>query len=180
MWYWLSLAAYRRGDHVARVISLQTSVEVLLFATWRMVLVDHHKADAQIEAQLSCYLPFESLIKTQIPNLLGGSWDRKQTKSAFGTYWNDLYLLRNRIVHAAYELTSEESDKADAAYKALRGYVNDRVWAKRRSLPRTMLARIGNPRLLGYQDVWADRLVAQYKQHEGYTWWLPHDVAGRQ
>ncbi|CAN5312460.1 hypothetical protein BH11ACT4_BH11ACT4_23730 [soil metagenome] len=179
LWHWRSRAAGRRGDQVDRVISLQTSVEIMLFAVWRMSLVDQHRTSAQIKAEIERFVPFERLIKTQIPRLLGGSWDNTLGGSPFALYWKDLYKLRNRIVHAAHEPTTSEGDRAEEAYKALRKYINERLWQKRRIYPRTMLARIGNPRQLGFKDAWVDKKYQELLDVEPFTWWQPDDAVGR-
>lgn len=174
LWYWRAKAAARRGDQVDRVIALQTSMESLLFATWRMILVDQGLAAAEIESQVESDTPFKSLVTKILPQLLGGRWDVTLPNTVVGGYWKSLYLLRNHIVHGARTPSVIEGDHALAAYKAMRTYVNKRVWAKRKAYPRTVLTRIGQPSLFGWKDPKFDAWVKSIAA-EGYTHWLPYD-----
>lgn len=180
LWFDRALRAGHSGDQIGRVVSLQTAAENLFFTTWTMTMVDAHKSSTQIDQATRGPAPFESLFKTKLPNLLGGAWDSTRRDSPPGQYWHDLYKLRNRVVHAGYIPTEAEGDRAEAAFRAIRKHINDRLWEKKRTYPRTMLARIGNPEQLGYPDnAWLTAFRAQIEKEGPYTWWHPFDVAGR-
>ena len=144
-------------------------------------MVDEGKSSIQIDQATRGPKPFETLFRTTIARLLGGSWDSTVRDSPAGQYWHDLYKLRNRVVHAGYVPTEPEGDLAEAAYRTIRRYLSDRLWEKRRSYPRTMLAKIGEPEKYGFQsNAWLVALRKQFESEPPYTWWLPFDVAGRE
>lgn len=178
LWYWRAKAATRRGDQADRVIALQTSMETLLFAIWRMILVDQGLAAVEIDAQVEGDTPFKSLITKVLPSLLGGRWDVTSKNTAVCDYWNSLYMLRNKIVHAAKTPSVAEAERAHVAYKAMRTHVNKRVWLKRKIYPRTVLTRIGVPSHFGWKDPKFDAWVFSIRS-EGYAYWLPYDQTDR-
>lgn len=117
-----------------------------------------------------------------MPRILGGNWDRKDRDSPAHFYWRALYLVRNRVVHEGYGPTHDESELAEKAYRGIRGFVNDRLWERRRTFPRTTLARLGSPEALGYPgDPWFARFSERVRTEAPYAWWLPSDIrAARQ
>ncbi|MCI0159457.1 hypothetical protein KNO15_22395 [Leifsonia shinshuensis] len=179
MWFSRSMRAKRRGDQVDRVVSLQTAAESLFAATFRMVLVDEGKSSREIQDQAQ-YDSFKWLVSTALPQRLGGDWNVQRPGSEVGRYWVDLYELRNRVVHAGTEPSPTEGDRAEAAFRRAREFLNQRVWARRKIYPRTMLARIGNPNELGFTNGgrWLVEFQKQVKS-EPAAWWWPWDVAGR-
>jgi hypothetical protein len=179
VWLTRSMRAQRRGDQVDRVVSLQTSAESMFSATFRMTLVDAGSSSHEIQEQ-SEYDSYKWLITSRLPQLLGGDWSVQRLNSDLGRYWVDLYELRNRVVHAGYEPSPIEGDRAEAAFRRVRDYLNQRVWARRKTYPRTMLARIGDPEGAGFTNggVWLRDLRAQLKSEPGIWWWA-WDLAGR-
>ncbi len=177
LWFDKSKRQGRAGDHESQTVSLQTSLESLIFSTWAMTMVDSGQTSQQIHAALSGFKTFESLFKTTIPRLLGGNWDRKDPSTAAYSYWQSLYLLRNRVVHTGYSPESTEAAAAEQGYRAIRSFVNDRLWDQRRRFPRTMFARLGRPELMGYQlDDFSRSFYETITRDEPNRWWLPFDV----
>jgi len=115
----------------------------MLFDLLRGLLVDEGKTLAQITAIVSSELALRSLLTREIANRLGGDWDLTKTGAPIGRYWQSLYLLRNRVVHAAYEPNVTEAEEASDAYLKLREFVNVRLWQKHRKYPRTLLVKVG-------------------------------------
>lgn len=179
IWLSRSLRAKRRGDQVDRVVSLQTAAETLFSATYRMTMVDAGKSAAEIQSEAQ-YDAFKWLVGTRLPQLVGGDWHLQRPGSEPGRYWVDLYELRNRIVHGGYEPAADEGDRAEAAFRRVREFLNQRLWARRKEYPRTMLARIGDPEGAGFTNGgrWLKELRARLKSEPG-VWWWPWDLAGR-
>jgi hypothetical protein len=95
-------------------------------------------------------------------------------------YWQDLYLVRNRIVHAAYEPHGGDADKAEVAYKGLRDFLRDRLHARYKTYPRTFLVRLGSEQIrqLGWMTKWMEQFLTEIQTEPGEYYW-PRDKAGR-
>ena len=169
-----------RGDNVACIISLQTSVESMLYSTWRMLMVDEGRDHQYIEHRLAQDTPFKTLVVTILPRALGGRWDVSATGTPVARYWSDVYQVRNRIVHAGIEPGYSAAEAADRTVTGLHDFVTERLWAKRRIYPRTLLAHIGpdGPSNRGWSDSRYDALIGELVA-EPLPWFWPHDVAGR-
>jgi hypothetical protein len=174
LWYWRALSAERRGDSADRVSSLQTSMESLLYGIYRLTLVDQGVSAGEIDHLVQDQL-FKPLVATKLPPLLGGRWDLTAQHSELGAYWAELYELRNRVVHSGYDPSIPEADAATTAYLALRSFLDVRIWAKRRELPRTALAKLGYPARGGRVDS-SFSAAAQAIMGSDPFWWLPHDL----
>lgn len=181
LWYRRSYGAADRGDQVDRVVSLQVAMENMFFSIWRMTMVDQHKTAAHINKEFERGVTFETLFKSTVPRLLGGDWNRRNLGTPPGRYWSNVYHLRNLVVHTGYVPSIGEGDQAQQSYLDLRKFMMDRVWNNRRTFPRTMLARLGEPAALGYNrdKDWVNELDASFKA-EQLPWWLPYDIAGRE
>jgi len=182
----LAVRAYRsgrsRGDYRDEVLSLQTAMESRLYATWQMLLVDQGLTRDQLAQKLSSDRPFRSVLLSILPKLLGlgGSWDSTDLKAPLGAYWQSVYLLRNRIVHAAYEPSSTEADKARSSYDGLRHFIRERLWARRREYPRSVVAVIGTDgmRARNWNDPSFEKRLRQLAAEPTPYFW-PWDAAGR-
>ncbi len=172
-------AGQLEGDAVDEVVSLQTAMENRLFMIWRLLLVDQGRTAVEIEAAVEAQ-HFRPLVRTQLPQLLGGRWEVDARETTVGTYWRALYLVRNRVVHAGYEPTLGEAEEAREAYKRMRRFGRDRVWERRRRFPRTALALIGYDEMVARPN--RDRAFeaqAEDLMAESQPYFLPWDVAGR-
>lgn len=176
LWYWRARAAERRGDHVDHVVSLQTSMEGMLYATYLMMLIDQGNSSADIQRVLGDEIPYKTLLTRVLPPLLGGNWSLTDARYPVGQYWVSLYTLRNRVVHAGHQPSPQEAQVAQAGYVAMRQFINERVWAKRRTFPRTTMAKIGDPAAFGWKDEAYTKVAEQLLAQGRSTWWWPHDV----
>ena len=181
LWKRAERSLQHRGETAECVVNLQTAAEMLLFDLWRMLLVDLEWPSEQINAAIGNELPFKPLVTTTLPGLIGGTWDITAEGTVVGDYWRSLYLLRNAVVHSGYEPARREADAALAAFYRLRDYVSERLYARSRDYPRTLLSRVGlagldkrgwlSKRLRG-------RLEALMLEPMPYYW--PADLAHRQ
>ncbi|GGY11467.1 hypothetical protein GCM10010510_66630 [Streptomyces anandii JCM 4720] len=83
-------------------------------------------------------IPFESLIKRELPGLLGGRWSGLD--SVPGEYEVKLYKLRNRIVHAGYAPSYLEVNPAFDVRDRFTEFIEHRLKERWRKYPRTTLA----------------------------------------
>ena len=77
------------------------AAETLLYELWALLLRDTGMAEAEIDERRT-QMPFASLIKRELAQHLGGSWDLTDLGRPVGHYWANLYLLRNKITHGGY------------------------------------------------------------------------------
>lgn len=172
--------ARRRGDNVDAVVSLQMAAETRLWGVFRLLLIDFDLTSAELEQHLGYELPLDSLLRPKLQNLLGGRWDLTTDACAIGNYWASVYRVRNRVVHAGYQPTPVEVERANTAFAALREFLNCRLWTKRNHFPRATLATLGEDgiRKRGLDSIeserWLEALMAEPKP---FFW--PPDVAGR-
>jgi hypothetical protein len=176
---WYRRAEYAReysGDSVDVVVSLQTSMESMLYSTWRMLLVDQGKSSVQISNVITPDSPYRPLLVRHLSQLLGGRWDTDAIDTTVGKYWHRLYLLRNRTVHGGYHPSWADGEAAYDAYKEMRDFVNERLRQRYRTYPRTLLAKLGGAglRRRGWSSEWMESFIKQVESEPG-PFYLPHD-----
>jgi hypothetical protein len=164
------------GDAIDAVVSLQTSMESMLYATWRMLLVDQGKSSVQISNIVTADSPYRPLLVRDLSRLLGGRWDTDAVDTAVGKYWHRLYLLRNRTVHAGYRPSWADGETAYEAYNEMRDFVNERLFQRYRTYPRTLLAKLGGEglRRRGWYTAWMEDFISRAESEPG-PYYLPHD-----
>jgi len=180
---WFRRALYARrysGDHVDVVVSLQVSMESMLYATWTMLLVDQGKTSSEIAGTVNSDTRYRSLLVTILPSLLGGRWDTNAVDTPVGKYWHRLYLLRNEIVHRGHRASWPEAEAAHEAYVELREFINERLWQRHEVFPRTLLAKVGIPglRRRGWNSPRMEEFINS-ERAEPRLFYLPRDLAGR-
>lgn len=172
---WRACAYRLSGDYVAAVIVLQTAAEAFLRGIYRTALVDRGSSGADIDA--AGRNPFQSVVATELPGLLGGSWSGSH--SPVTTYWRDLYEVRNQITHAGRTPHWRQIPPAFDAFDGLVAFVEKLVAGKPRVFSRT-LAAIWEPWAGG--DLQLSRSAATCVERvvgESEPYWLPEDEAGR-
>jgi len=179
---WAARARRRRyeGDAADAIVSFQIGVETLLYETWLMLLIDEGCDSVDISARLAEELPFKSLLVRTLHEKLGGNWDVTRLNSSVGTYWDKLYLLRNRMLHTGYQPHDGDADQAEAAFVGLVTFLEERLWANHKRFPRTLLAKLGAAHLQerGWMTAWMKQFVSA-AQAEPKPFYWPRDVAGR-
>ena len=170
-----------RGDAIETILSLQTAMESRLYTAWRLLLVDCGYSSVELQKRIVPDSPYRPLIVSVLPRLLGGRWDTTAADTPVGEYWEKLYLVRNRIVHGAYEPDLREAEIAGRVYDDLLRFVREHIWEKRLTYPRTALATLVTDAVSN--RVWSapdfDEVAAAVKA-ESRPYYLPWDVAGRE
>lgn len=143
---WRTRGERRRyeGDAADAVVSFQIAAETLSYELWALLLADEGLSEAEVQARRDAEVPFASLLKREFASRLGGSWDLTRTNTPVGRYWNELYLLRNRIIHAGYLPHDGDAERAEQAFNALDDFLNDRLQKKESDYPRALRAKQGS------------------------------------
>jgi hypothetical protein len=168
------------GQTVESIVTYQIAAESLLWETWRMLMVDDGASSSEIVLLAAKDIPFKQLLTKELPAKLGGSWDVTRSASKIGCYWQNLYQVRNQIVHGGFEPPELAANLAHMGYRALRDHLEARLRAKCRAYPRTLLARVGEKQLKerGWMTHWMQAFTETAKE-EPRPYWLPRDLAGR-
>jgi len=165
---WKARAERRRyeGDSADSVISFQIAAETLLYATWRMLMVDEGLTADEIATETARDLPFKSLLVRELHGKLGGTWDVTRPSSPVGAYWANLYERRNQILHAGYQPHDGDSEEAEKAFLELEKFVEERLWHNHKEFPRTLLVKLGREELQkrGWMTKWMAGFVSQVQE----------------
>ncbi|MFF4729287.1 hypothetical protein ACFY3M_28830 [Streptomyces mirabilis] len=124
------------GASSASIVSLQASMESLLRGLCTMLHRDLKTPESEIAQKGK--IPFESIVKRELPGLLGGRWSGPQ--SVPGEYEKKLYELRNRIVHAGYAPSYLEVNPAFDSRGKFVEFLESRLKERWRRYPKTTLA----------------------------------------
>jgi hypothetical protein len=173
-------ALRQTGDGADAVISFQIAAESLLFETYRMLLIDEGLSSAEVETELNRDRPFKRFFTEIFPLRLGGDWHIDHPGTPVSTYWRDLYLVRNSIIHTGMVAHTGHAEVAQKAYWGLRDHLEDRLWANYRKYPRTTFARLGEEGLEKRDGMtaWMRKFI-KLAEAEPAPWHWPYDLAGR-
>lgn len=128
----------RHGFNGPAVVEIQTAVEVFFADLRSMLLLDIQSWQTQPTVQ-PLNNSFKSLVQS-VGQLIGtGQWDVTAT-TPLGQYWTDLYLLRNRVIHASHRPSDAETEAAFRAHDAMRDWLRDILLQHPRKFPRTLMA----------------------------------------
>lgn len=141
---WRARAERRKyeGDAADAIISYQVAAEVTLFELWGLLLLEEG-VPAQDVAERREEQAFKTLLSVELGPRLGGSWDLTLERKPVGRYWADLYTLRNRIAHGGYQPTDGDAERAESAYEGLERFVDERLRARRKRYPASLIAKLG-------------------------------------
>lgn len=165
---WRARAERRKyeGDATDAIISFQVAAEAMLFELWGLLLLEEGTSPQEVTKRRENQ-HFKPLLSGQLAQRLGGTWDLTLAGQPVGRYWRDLYKLRNRIAHDGYQPHDGDAEKAENAYAALEGFVDERLRAKGKRYPATLSAKLGLGRevLLARLDAEGDAWAAGMLGH---------------
>lgn len=114
-----------KGQTIGSLIEMNTAIEVLL----TQILVLYWSAEEklginEIEAKLED-ISFMRRIKVEMQKVLGGNWDITKSGKPLHEWYENSYLLRNKIVHGGYMPEMNEVFKSMNASYDFINYVID-------------------------------------------------------
>jgi len=121
-----SMREFKRGFYRDAVIQCQMSIESFLGTLFIKFREIEGETAETAEEELR-KLPFINLVKSEFHPRIGGQWDRTQRETATGKWFNDLYQLRNRIIHIGHQPTFSEANIAIVAGGNFRAYVLSQI-----------------------------------------------------
>jgi len=179
---WRARAERRKyqGDAADAVVSFQTAAESMVYDLWGLLLVDEGRSSMEIQGRRAAEVPYKSVLSRELAQRLGGRWDLTAQTTPLGRYWSAVYAVRNRIVHAGYLPHDGDAEAAEQAFAGFDRFLEDRLNAKRKTYPRTLLAKVGDGRIesRGWASAWMRQNIARMMA-EPSPFYLPRDVAGR-
>lgn len=112
-----------REDFIRAIIDLQTSFEIFIRNTHRLILT-RQGCSAEIIENAS-KIPFRNVIEQELSRYL--KEDLKFTNEGpIKTWEQNLYSLRNKIVHSGFTyISGEDANSAIEAYQNARNYISD-------------------------------------------------------
>jgi hypothetical protein len=146
---WQARAERRKyeGDSADAIVSFQVAAETLLYDLWGLLLHDLGTSRPDIDSKRA-QLPFASLVKRELAQHLGGSWDITDAARPVGNYWANLYLLRNKIAHSGYLPHDGDAEAAEHAFLGMQEFLDDRLRAVSDSFPGASAAKLSATYLL--------------------------------
>ncbi len=140
---WQARAERRRyeGDSADAIVSFQVAAETLLYELWALLLHDKGIAESEIDNMLA-QLPFASLVKRELAEHLGGSWDITDKRRPIGHYWANLYLLRNKITHSGYLPHDRDAEAAERVFFGLHEFLDNCLNAVSSTYPGASAAKL--------------------------------------
>ena len=164
------------GYSIASIVTLHAAFETLVMGLYRLLLVDQGLDSTAIDAAIRAST-FSRVVRGRLPEMLKGRWTGPGT--AVEQYFADVYDLRNALVHEGKEPPWWRLNDGPKAYRALLGFIDERLLAAWRSHPRALVA---------WCDEWAGgtlplpraaQQVADELRQETHPYWLPRDLAER-
>lgn len=170
-------ARWMEADSQGAVVALYTAIEI--FCNGLLGLCQWESGGTRED--LMNWLEnegFSKRLRHRFHGFLGGNWDPDSSSSPIRSL-NDVATVRHRIVHAGYEPTLEEVDRATDAYGTLCDFAKARLVASRYCLPRTTMVLLGKPGLKR-KNAWTKRFEKLAEQLMEEDDWLASYAAWRQ
>jgi len=110
--YVLFARRYRKlGFYNEAAIYIQISIETLIRTIYKEILKIKEDDDEELKRILED-TSFMSIVKKELPHLLGGNWNINDISNPAGQWYQYVYKLRNRVIHTGYMPNFDELDKA--------------------------------------------------------------------
>jgi len=133
----LALSARRfskNGFYGEAVLYAQMNVEMFLSTLLTQLLLYEGKSSEEIESILED-TAFMSMVKKEFHPRLGGYWNPDADATKIGMWYRHAYNVRNKIVHAGYKPSADESFRAVAEAEHFRSYVLELIKSKAAAYP---------------------------------------------
>lgn len=133
------------GNWTVSALLHAVAAETLLSETARIMMWEEGYEPARCAAKLGTR-PISSVAKSEFHGRLGGRWSLDMD-GPVATWHRDVVKLRNRIVHAAHEVSDTDAKAARLGFDALETFLVDRLIAARETYPLTLSLLLGEPAL---------------------------------
>jgi hypothetical protein len=148
-------------NFISAIIELQTSFEIFIRNTVRLIVKTDGKrekwpeAKIQQELQKKKNVPFRNVIEQHLSKKINEKINIKEHPVIKKWYIN-LYVIRNDIVHSGkYFVTNEEAQNAYNSYVEVRGYITDKLVTK------GYLSKEGTVNLKFFEDVYSNPQIQE-------------------
>lgn len=112
-----------REDFVRAIIDLQTSFEIFIRNTHRLILTKQGSNPKKLENALK--IPFRNVIEQELSRYLKENL-KFNNEGPIKEWEQNLYSLRNRIVHSGFvHISGDEANLAIESYENARNYISD-------------------------------------------------------
>lgn len=140
------VAALNAGIPRAAALTAASAGEVLLDEVLRCVLWEKRYTPEQAGELFAKERDFRPRITNNLPKYLGGTWKLKG-EGVVARWFNEVYQLRHRIVHAGLSPSDREVQDAIFTTLELNSFVADRLASKVVDFPRSAVFLLGLPGL---------------------------------
>ncbi len=134
-WYQKAREAFHVGRYADSIVFVNISLEVFI----RRIVFMHWRKNAGIsqDEAIAMFdnLPFMRIMKSTMPDILGGSWDIKKADSPVGKWYKDLYSLRNRVIHAGHQPSESEMLRAMTAFNEVSRFLVTQIEKSKKRHP---------------------------------------------
>lgn len=116
------------------IIFIQLYIETLLKTIFINLLIEEGLTENDAETVLA-EIPFLSLIKKYLHQKLGGKWNITENSSVVGNWYNNTYVIRNKIIHRGYKPNQQEAENAFKSSQAFITYTIELIKKKKNIYP---------------------------------------------
>ncbi|MGZ5601477.1 MAG: hypothetical protein ACXWFX_12885 [Methylobacter sp.] len=121
------------GFYKESIISAQTAVETKIRLIYRFSLREQGKTQDEIN-EIVENIPFIKMVKTKMPEILGGNWDFEDKSKPVGKWHSILYSRRNRALHCIYLPYDHEASECFVVAYEMLNYLNHLIKEKSKKL----------------------------------------------
>jgi len=132
--YYLGIKDFYNNNFRHSILFLQTYIESFL----KMIYFECYKEKGMSEKDINTNLEnisFMNIVKKEMPKLLGGCWDINKSDKEIYSWYNDVYLLRNNIIHSGYLPNFEEAQNAVNSVENFLLFIRNRIKKNKKKYP---------------------------------------------
>ncbi len=134
-WHQRAMYEWQAGSAANCIADLVASAEVLVREVLSLYMTHTKRmSNSAVQNHLE-ELSFKRILTTEISKVLGGRWSLKDTGAPVSDWYENVYRLRNRIMHAGYSPTPKEIWNAVQSALKFRAYIHGRIAEKSRKMP---------------------------------------------
>lgn len=91
----------REGFYDVAVINIQIYIEIIIRLVYKEILLSSSLDKEEINNKLD-KIDFKTLVTSELQIHLGGTWDRTKKGTKINSWYDNTYIIRNKIVHNGY------------------------------------------------------------------------------